>query len=239
MRYDARRRVGGRPWASAAALLLLLCTESRAQQRQWTLGVWTETISEEHAIVGDPPGGMRRGPGTVTVYMLRITGVVAGSAADRAGLRRGDIIESVNGRQAKTPSELTRLVRGSNGVLDLDLKGRNGRRSKKIDLRKFVAAAAVETFVPHIGIYYEKVPNSDGTFGARLTRNAVQGSPATRLRMVGANGFIYLERDDTILEMDGQRFRTHDDVRNHRFETTMRFIDSRTGRIMNASLTLP
>ena len=135
MSSDARTRFCCRPCAVTFALLLVLCTESQAQPGQWMLGVWTETISEDHAMVGDPPGGMRRGPRTVTVYMLRITDVIAGSAAAEAGLKRGDVIESINGKTVKTPNELTRIVRGSNGVLKLSLKDRNGYKSKTIDLR--------------------------------------------------------------------------------------------------------
>ncbi len=96
-----------------------------------------------------------------------------------------------------------------------------------------------EHFVPHIGIYYKKVYYQDGTFGAQLTRDAVPSSPATQIRSTAFSQPIRLERGDTIFEMDGQRFRTDDDVKNHRFDTTMRLIDSRTGRTIASSLTLP
>ena len=57
---------------------------------------------------------------------------------------------------------------------------------------------------------------------------------------MGSTTQLYrLERGDTILEMDGQRFRTDTDVRNHRFETTMQFIDNNTGQTVAGSLTLP
>ena len=96
-----------------------------------------------------------------------------------------------------------------------------------------------EHFVPHIGIYYKKVYYQDGTFGAQLTRDAVPSSPATQIRSAAFSQPIRLERGDTIFELDGQRFRTDDDVKNHRYDTTMRLIDSRTGRTIAGSLTLP
>jgi len=208
------------------------------------LGVRTETISEDHLIPGDPPGGMRRGPRTVTVYMLRITDVIAGSAAAKAGLKTGDVIESVNDETVTTPNELARIVRGSNGVLELSLKGRNGNKFKTIDLRAAGGRAPVppqfdEIYIPHMGIYYKKVPYQDGTFGAQLTRDAVSGSPATQVRLEATPQPNRLEQGDTIIEMDGQRFRTDAEVRNHRSETAIRFIDSRTGQTMAGSFTLP
>jgi len=96
-----------------------------------------------------------------------------------------------------------------------------------------------EHFVPHIGIYYKNVYYQDGSFGAQLTRDAVLGSPAAHIRSAASTQLVRLERGDTIFEIDGQRFRTDDDVKNHRFDTTMRLIDSRTGRTISGSLTLP
>lgn len=238
MEHDARTRLGCRLCGAAIVLSLALGTDSHAQNGQWTLGVYTETISEVHRIFGDPPGGSS-GPNTMTVYMLRVNSVVNGSAAERAGLKRGDVIESVNGKSVRTPNELARLVRGSNGVVKVEWRDKNGDKSKTIDLRGANALAAGETFVPHIGIYYEKVAYDNGTFGARLTRDALPGSATTQLRMGNATQLFRLEKGDTIFEMDGQRFRTDDEVRNHRGETTMRFIDGKSGRTMEASLTLP
>ena len=91
-----------------------------------------------------------------------------------------------------------------------------------------------------MGIYYQKVVYQDGTFGARLTRDAVPGSPTTQLRMGSSTQLNRLEKGyKPIFEMDGQRFRNEDHVRDHRGETTMRFIDKNTGQTMAAALTLP
>jgi hypothetical protein len=98
-------------------------------------------------------------------------------------------------------------------------------------------SAGEEVYVPHMGIYYSPVPYADGTFGARLTRDAAPGTPAGQIQL--STGPSRLEQGDTIFEMDGLRFRTPADVRNHRAYTTMRFIDVRTGRTYGAAFNLP
>jgi len=98
-------------------------------------------------------------------------------------------------------------------------------------------ASSEEIFIPHMNFYYRRVPYDNGTFGAQLTRDPVPGSPATQVWT--GTGYVRLEQGDTIFEMDGIRFRTPDDVRNHRAYTTIRFIDSRTGQTMVAGFNLP
>jgi hypothetical protein len=88
-----------------------------------------------------------------------------------------------------------------------------------------------------MGLYYEPVMYDNGTFGVRLTRDAVAGSPAHRIQL--STGPSYLEQGDIIFEMDGQRFRSPDDVRNHRGRTTMKFVNIRTGETMSAWFDLP
>jgi S1-C subfamily serine protease len=220
---------------------LVLCTESQAQSGQWLLGVKTETVDAREHTFGDQVGGpaVRQPP---PFYVLRIADVLKDSAADKEGLKKGDMIVAINDRRVTQPDDLPRIVRGSNGVLKIRLKdptAETGFKEKTIDLRAVGALAAGEIFIPHIGIYYQKVPYQDGTFGARLTRDAVPGSPATQLRLASATPLYRLEKGDTIFELDGQRFRTEDDVKNHRADTTMRFIDTKTGKTMDVALKLP
>lgn len=82
-------------------------------------------------------------------------------------------------------------------------------------------AAGQPLFAENLGIYYEQVRYADGTFGARLTSAPMPGSPATQLP---------LDAGDVIFALDRQRFRTPDDVRNHRAQTTVDYIDSAAGR---------
>jgi membrane-associated protease RseP (regulator of RpoE activity) len=201
MSCDARAGFDGRICIVAFTLCLVFGAESTAQPGQWMLGVRTETISETQMLAGDPPGVRRQRPNTTTVYMLRVSDVIDGSAADKAGLKRGDVIESVNDKSVRTHNDLIRIVRGSNGVVELDLKTRNGRKTKKIDLRAGGGEppAAGEIFVQHIGIYYEKVANQDGTFVARLTRDAVAGSPTTQIRVATSPQLLRLEKGDAII----------------------------------------
>jgi S1-C subfamily serine protease len=237
----SRRRIYQLECVAMFSLLSAFCTDSQAQNGPWMLGVRTETISIRRFTPGDPVGAQARYRPSSVAYVLRITDVIQGSAAEKAGLEVGDRIGSVNGESVTRHDQLVRAVKQSNGVVTLWVDNDTRGGIKIIDLRGTGAtgAAGGEIFISHIGIYYEKLTYQDGTFGARLTRNAVANSPAAQLR-IGSSAQLYaLQKGDTIFEMDGQRFRTEDDARNHRFETTMRFINKNTGQTFEAALTLP
>src|SRR5271166_4228993 len=119
-------------------LFLALCTEPRAQPGHWVLGVKTESIDINRR-AGDPPGQFRRAqpPPSPPFYVLRITDVMKGSDAEKAGLEEGDMIVSINGQRVMKPEQLERLVRGSNGVLKLrmrDYETETGYKLKTIKL---------------------------------------------------------------------------------------------------------
>jgi hypothetical protein len=82
----------------------------------------------------------------------------------------------------------------------------------------------------NLGITYERVDYSNGTFGAKLTEDPRPGSPAAQLR---------LEPGDIIFELDGVRFREPRDVLGHGFWTTMKFVNVRTGRSQGARVYIP
>ena len=84
-------------------------------------------------------------------------------------------------------------------------------------------------FVPSLGITYEPVVNADGTFAVRVSRPPVPGSPAEQLG---------LKPGDVIIALDGVPFRTPADVVNHTQQTTIDFIDVRTGQRRSAVFTL-
>jgi len=92
------------------------------------------------------------------------------------------------------------------------------------------SAQADDLFAGNLGIYYARVPYENGTFGARLTRPPVPGSPAAQLQ---------LEPGDTIFMLDGLRFREPSDVLNHVDQTTVAFINVRTNQSQTAEVTLP
>jgi hypothetical protein len=72
-----------------------------------------------------------------------------------------------------------------------------------------------------LGIYYSQVPRANGTFGARLTRNAAPGTPA---------GQLSLEQGDMIVSMDNLPFTSPNDVDSHYGDTSMIFVNVRTGQ---------
>ena len=100
-----RKRMMGRT-AWGVALLTLALTgavagraTAQSSQRPW-LGVATQEITNSLR-----EGLDYRGSGVL------VTSVVAGSPADRAGIRKGDVLVSFNSRTLDTPSALVDLVR--------------------------------------------------------------------------------------------------------------------------------
>jgi len=87
-----------------------------------------------------------------------------------------------------------------------------------------------ETYAANLGIYYSEVRYEDGTFGARITRPPVQGTPA---------GQLGLEPGDIVYMMDNQRFRTHTDVLSHKADTTVNFVNVRTNAPQAMSVVIP
>jgi hypothetical protein len=83
-----------------------------ARYPYWALGVYTQPV-----LVGDRAG-------------LQITQVVAGGAAQRAGLEAGDIILEAGGEAARTQDDLLRAISRSGGTLKAMIRDvRTGRLS--------------------------------------------------------------------------------------------------------------
>ena len=70
----------------------------------------------------------------------------------------------------------------------------------------------------------------DGTFGLRLTRAPLPGSPASQLP---------LDAGDIIVALDGQRLMNPNDAANHFDQTTVDYVDSGTNTQRSGSITLP
>ena len=87
-----------------------------------------------------------------------------------------------------------------------------------------------ENYAPNLGIHYQLIPRSDGTFGARLSRTAFGNTPAAA---------IQLELGDMIIRIDGQPIRKPEDVLNHIDQTTIEFVNIRTGGVETRVVQLP
>ncbi len=64
---------------------------------------------------------MRRAVGLDEASGLLIVRVKSGSAADTAGLSRGDLITTAGGSPVRSVGDLERAVRGANGTLALSV----------------------------------------------------------------------------------------------------------------------
>ena len=110
-------------------------------------------------------------------------------------------------------------------------------------------AGGAEFYSAQLGIYYRFVPyntfggvnpvtgnydpsNPPGstTYGARLTRYPVANSAAA---------YLQLEPGDMVVSLDNLPFYGPDDVNNHRFQTSMVFVNVRTGQPQAANIILP
>lgn len=85
-------------------------------------------------------------------------------------------------------------------------------------------------FAQNLGISYVPVSYGDGTFGARLIAPPTPNTAAAGLG---------LEPGDVVFALDGQRFRSPADVLNHQQQTTIDFIDVRTGQRRSDVIILP
>ncbi len=84
-------------------------------------------------------------------------------------------------------------------------------------------------YAPNLGINYTLVPYG-ASYGARLTANAAPGTPA---------GAIGLEAGDTITALDGQPINGPQDVLAHVAQTTVTFVNVRTGGAETRVTVLP
>jgi hypothetical protein len=87
-----------------------------------------------------------------------------------------------------------------------------------------------ELNAPNLGIYYQQMFYSNGTFGARLTRPPFYGTPAAQLQ---------LGPGDTIFALNGTPFSTPADVLNHRAQTRVDFFSVRTNASQSATVNIP
>lgn len=96
-----------------------------AQSGNGWLGVSTQAVTEELRDALD-----LRGDGVL------VNRVVSGSPADRAGIRKGDVITAVNGRSVESPEELADVVRAQSAGSSASVRiARRGGGSQTISVR--------------------------------------------------------------------------------------------------------
>lgn len=85
-------------WLVLSAALVMLASPSLASARAW-LGVYTQEVTSELRDALD-----LQGDGVL------VSRVVPGSPAERAGVRKGDVITSVDRRKVESPAELSDVI---------------------------------------------------------------------------------------------------------------------------------
>lgn len=141
--------------------------------RRGMLGVSTYEVSPDIAQVY----------GLADAHGALVTQVVAGSAADRAGVRIGDIITSVNGTAVKTPTDLRNAIAllrvGNAAELDLLRDGRPERVRAIIGAAPTPTSASLKPADINKGLEGASLVDAPGSGGA-LVRGVEPGSPAAQ-----------------------------------------------------------
>ena len=132
-------------------------------------------------------------------------------------------LRSRPGRNTRLPTGASPRRKTTSPTWGLIHRGPTSRSKTKSRMR-------LSSSAPNLGVFYTAVPYSDGTFGARLTKPPITGSPAF---------FSGLETGDVVLTLDGAPFRVPADVVNHAALTLMRLIDVRSGQQNFVNLFLP
>lgn len=152
-------------------------------------------------------------------YGAVVADVAKGSAADHAGIKRGDVIIEYNGKVLKDGSELPRLVANTKPGTDVKLKIVRDRKEKEIivtvgtlkevelsgDLERGEGAEAVD-----LGI---SVSELDSQTARRLELEEEQGVLITRVRVNTPAERAGLARGDVVLEINRRPIRDLDDYR--------------------------
>ena len=159
-----------------------------------------------------------------------------GSPAAQLQLEPGDIVYDLDGQRFRHPSDVL-------GHRDqTTVRFINVRTNRSQDATVYIGVVARppgngnsglnpgEVYAANLGVYYEQVPYEDGTFGVKLTRFPVAGTPAAQLQF---------EPGDTVFEMDGLRFRQPSDVLGHHQWTPLRFVNVRTDQSQAARVFIP
>jgi serine protease Do/serine protease DegQ len=137
------------------------------------LGVSTYTVSSDIAQVY----------GLTSAQGALVTQVVSGSAADRAGIKTGDIITSVNGVAVKSPTELRNTIGltrvGEKVDVGLLRDGKPQRVTAVITAAATVEPAALQPAEIHKGLEGANLTDAPDMSGA-LVRGVEPGSPAAQ-----------------------------------------------------------
>jgi PDZ domain len=119
---------------------------------------------------------------------------------------------------------------GPNGITPGPYVAPNSRQQAPVHRQPQRRPAPVpEHYAANLGIHF-KLVRIGGASGARVTREPDANAAASQRG---------LEPGDTIFMLDGRPIRSADDVRNHYAETTVDFINVRTGGAERCTLMLP
>ncbi len=167
----------------------------------------------EEAFVADPagPDGDEAGRGVVGIFIYeddeteaggaKIETVMPGSPAEKARLKPGDVVVSMNGKGVKSPADLAKRLRKVKAGDEITLKVTREEFEREVKLKADAhpdAAVEAAAMKPYLGIFAVNFSGRKG-FGVD---EVVTGSPAEKA------GF---KKGDAVLEINGKQVgRTED-----------------------------
>lgn len=153
-----------------------------------------------------------------------------GSPAAAIQLEPGDLIYEIDGLPIRHFVDvLNHNSRTSVSFVNIRTSRPETRTTDLPPFTRYPPGVPAEHFTPNLGLYYQLVP-FESAMGARLSRYPVAGSPFLA---------YHLEPGDMLFDLDDQPIRSPDDVTNHRWATTFRFVNIRSGLIQSGQVILP
>jgi hypothetical protein len=142
------------------------------------------------------------------------------------------VVTAVLGLAALAPATTKAQAPDENAVAIAvaNASGDGQARAIAIAIAQGGATSAVDFYAPNFGIYYRLVPFGDGSSGAVITRAPLPYAAVSSIR---------LEVGDMILSADNLNFASPADLLRHHYQTPIRFINVRNGRVQCAWLYLP
>lgn len=187
------------------------------------LGCKPKSSSDQSNIRGVKHGGDK---GKLGVYLntdtnlkegIGIESIVEGGAAEKAGLKAGDIIISINGTRTSDFNALKAAMRGLkiDDVAKVDYQRGTEYFQSEITLQSHIPAKrksyAYNYIRPDDRSYY-KVDPCKPFIGVTLSTNGVNGVPVHRVLEDTPASSVALQRGDRILSIDGTPVKTQMEI---------------------------
>lgn len=207
------------------------------------LGVYTDPSSREHGAL--------------------LKGIMPGSAAEKAGLRSGDLITSINGRDITSADELVRAISGGHkpgdevligyerGGKNREIKARLGRADSRSSMRRFGFGPEGGMNMPEMpGAMFRPLPiaPNDDAAAPKLGVSAEDRADGRGVRVLAvkpgsAAAQAGIREGDVLTRIDDEPIGSVDElqagIRSHKAGDRLELRYERSGKAATANVLLP